>query len=66
MLNITMKVLCYESYADIEVHEQLWFNSEWVHTSAFSARFYIREDRVPLVLLIDPSLVRRQEDDYYI
>jgi hypothetical protein len=61
-----MRVLCYECYSDIDTHEQLWLYSEWVHTSAFTARFYIREDRVSAVLLIDPTLIRRQEDDYYI
>ena len=61
-----MRVLCYECYSTVDIHEQIWLHSEWVETLAFTARFYVREDRQPLVLLIDPDLVRRQQLDYYI
>ena len=50
----------------MDIHEQLWIHSLWVETTAFTARFYIREDRQLLVLLIDPTLKRLEQLDYYI
>lgn len=60
-----MRILCYESWADPDTQQQVWLCSEWINDlPAGGIRFYIREDRVSLALLIDPHMRRLSLFDY--
>lgn len=50
-------VLCLETFAEPDIHEQLWLCAEWICAiPGGGCRFYIREDRASLAYIIDPSL----------
>jgi hypothetical protein len=53
-----VKLLCYRSHASMEVQEQLWLCSLYVHALAIEsyAEFYIREDRLAWALIVDPFM----------
>jgi hypothetical protein len=53
-----MRLLCYRSSASIDIQEQVWLCSEYVHAYSIQGylEFYIREDRVNWALLIDPFM----------
>ena len=61
-----MRLLCYRSCASIDIQEQVWLCSEYVH--AYSIRgyleFYIREDRVNWALLVDPLMRHIRDKDF--
>ena len=59
-------VHCYESLADSEVNEQLWLYAEWMSTVPGAIRFYIREDRVTLALIINPNMRRIPREDWLV
>jgi hypothetical protein len=59
-------VHCYESYADDEVNQQLWLCSEWMGVVPGGIRFYIREDRLSLALIINPSMRRIRREDWIV
>lgn len=64
-LNTVMRILCYESWADKDSQQQLWLCSEWISAlPAHGIRFYIREDRESLALLIDPHMRHLSLFDY--
>lgn len=60
-----MRILCYDCFASAEVRELIWLSAEFVSAYSIDAcRFYIREDRVALPLLLDPNLKRVPKGDY--
>ena len=62
-----MRVLCYQTWADMPTQEQLWLCAEAVGAlPANCARFYIREDRLSWALLLDPDMRHIKNLDYYI
>jgi len=63
-----MRVYCYQTLADITTQEQLWLCSEAVSAGPIgsSNRFYIREDRLTLALILDPTMTRKPSLDYYV
>jgi hypothetical protein len=61
-----MRVYCYQTWAPMEVQEQLWLCAEAVGAlPAGAARFYIREDRVSWAFILDPHLRHIPTLDYY-
>ena len=53
-----MLLYCYRSNAHIDIQEQVWLCSEYVHAYSVQGylEFYIREDRVNWALIIDPLM----------
>jgi len=51
-------IRCYRSSADIEIQEQIWLCSLYVHAYSVQGilEFYIPEDRVFFALMIDPDM----------
>jgi len=64
---VTMRVYCYQTWADKTTQEQLWLCAEAVSALAGgAARFYIREDRVSFALMLDPHMRHLRDLDYYL
>jgi hypothetical protein len=64
-----MRVLCYDCWLeDLDIRETIWLNSEWCCAlPAGGIRFYIREDRISLVLLLGGrDLYYKRPLDYYL
>lgn len=60
-----MLIRCYRSSASIEIQQQIWLCSEYVHAMSIEpyAEFYIREDRVWFALMIDPTMRHQAHKD---
>jgi hypothetical protein len=62
-----MRLYCYDCYSDLDhVKEHLGMCSQFYSIEPLGIRFYIREDRLSLALLVDAHLERRSRWDYYI
>ena len=61
-----MLLLCYRSSASIDIQEQVWLCSEYVHAYSIQGylEFYIREDRVAWALLVDPFMTHIPSKDF--
>ena len=64
-----MRILCYDCWLeDLELRETIWLNAEWCSAlPAGGVRFYIREDRISLVLLLGGrDFYAQPKLDYYL
>lgn len=61
-----MLLLCYRSSASIDIQEQVWLCSEYVHAYSIKGylEFYIREDKLSFALLIDPLMTHIRTKDF--
>ena len=67
MLYTSMRVYCYQTWAEAATQEQLWLCSEAVSAMPeHCARFYIREDRLSFAFLLDPTMRHIKDMDYYL
>ena len=62
-----MRLYCYDCYSDLDhVKEHLGMCSYSYTAQPLGLRFYIREDRLSLALLVDAYLVYRPRLDLYL
>jgi hypothetical protein len=62
-----MRLYCYDSYTDCgDTMEQLNYCSHSYTVLNLGIRFYIREDRLSLALLADPTLAPRPKLDLFV
>jgi len=61
-----MKFVCYRSCASVDVQQQVWLLSEYVHalSTRGSLEFYIREDKLSFALLCDPVMTHIHTKDF--
>ena len=61
-----MYILCYRSWASQETQEQIWLCAQYVHAYSVTGvcEFYIREDKLSIALLIDPSMTHVRNKDF--
>lgn len=64
----TMRVFCYQTWADESTRAQLRLCSEAVEAGPeeYCVRYYIREDRLSWARLIDPTLRHIRDLDYWL
>ena len=57
---------CYRSSAPIDIQEQVWLYSDYVHAYTVKGwlEFYIREDRLSFALIIDPLMRHIPSKDF--
>ena len=63
-----MRVYCYQTWSDEATQQQLWLYAEAFGAGPVAAcnRFYIREDRLAIALLLDPDMRHIKHMDYYL